>query len=139
MKSNLYRLVYHSRNCTGPGQEATVAEILARSRVNNSRMGVTGALLYRDGYFIQVLEGPCDAVEAVFERIQQDPRHDEVNLLMFGPVERRGFPVWSMEYLANPEAISNLFGAELVWDGMEVTAICDRLRAMAFEMVRQSA
>ena len=39
-----------------------VSEMLARSRGNNSRTGVTGLLVYHRGRFLQALEGPVAAV-----------------------------------------------------------------------------
>lgn len=42
--------------------------MLAKSRSNNVRDGISGMLLYRDGDFLQVLEGPEDKVRAAFDR-----------------------------------------------------------------------
>lgn len=101
MNEAVHRLVYYSRNrlpeaaMTGPA----IDEILAASRANNTRVGVTGALMFNAGCFGQVLEGPQDAVETTFERIQQDERHGDVLLLAFGPVPGRAFATWSMGYV----------------------------------------
>ena len=100
--SDLYRLVYTSRNHLEDGedeQNASVAGILALSKRNNARVGVTGALLFNAGSFAQVLEGPRAAVEATFERIQRDPRHSDVSVLQCEPVTARGFPNWSMAFI----------------------------------------
>jgi hypothetical protein len=59
-----------------------------------------GTLLFNRGCFAQVLEGPREAVERTFERIQRDPRHADVMPLEFAPVARRGFPSWSMAFVA---------------------------------------
>ncbi|WP_430245151.1 BLUF domain-containing protein [Neorhizobium sp. DAR64861/K0K2] len=75
MASGMYRLVYYSRNHIAHDEAvfaSNVDEILAKSRVNNERNEITGALLFNAGCFAQVLEGPLDRVEAAFERIQQD-------------------------------------------------------------------
>ncbi len=99
MTANLFRLVYCSRN-TILGQQgdpaAEVAGILATSRANNARDGVTGALLYSEGCFAQVLEGGLDAVERTFERIQCDPRHGDVVMLQVGRADGRLFGAWDM-------------------------------------------
>ena len=99
--STLYRLVYTSQNLLRGSDEqraAAIAEILAVSRRNNGRVGVSGALLFNGGSFAQVLEGPREAVEATFERIQRDPRHSEVSVLQCEAVAARGFPHWSMAF-----------------------------------------
>lgn len=100
-----YRLVYYSENRlsgrASPGSE--VESILASSRHNNALVGVTGALMFSGGYFVQVLEGTEEAVEATFERIQQDTRHGNVQLLAFEPVEEATFQDWSMAYVDHAE------------------------------------
>ena len=52
-----------------------VKQILAVSRINNERRDVTGMLLYRQGNFLQIIEGERDTVEALFKIIARDPRH----------------------------------------------------------------
>ena len=102
--SDIYRLVYTSRNLLTGGedeQQAAVAGLLAVSKRNNARVGVTGALLFNGGSFAQVLEGSRAAVEGTFERIQRDPRHSDVTVLQCEPVAARGFPNWSMGFVGN--------------------------------------
>ncbi len=99
MNTDLFRLVYCSRNMIpaqqgGPAVE--VGQILDASRLNNARDGVTGALLYSDGCFAQVLEGGLDAVQRTFERIQCDKRHGDVIVLQAGPADGRLFGMWNM-------------------------------------------
>ena len=99
---SIYRLVYYSRNHVAVDAatfSAEVDDILARSRDNNARDAITGALMFNAGCFSQVLEGPLDKVEAAFERIQQDERHGEVSLLSMEPVAARSFPNWAMGFV----------------------------------------
>lgn len=101
---DIYRLVYTSRNLLEGGEEeqkAAIAGLLAVSKRNNARVGVTGALLFNGGSFAQVLEGSRAAVEATFERIQRDPRHSDVAVLQCEPVAARGFPNWSMGFVGD--------------------------------------
>lgn len=102
MSKDLHRLVYYSRNRGAGAPEemaATIKHILAASRRNNARVGVTGALMFNAGCFAQVLEGPKAAVEHTFERIQQDERHSDVSVLSFGPVMEPAFDRWSMGFV----------------------------------------
>ncbi len=97
----LYRVLYCSRNSIPGTSEAIAADIraiLAVSRANNARDGITGGLLFSEGCFAQILEGPIAAVENTFERIQCDNRHGEVTVLQAGPIEAREFPDWSMGF-----------------------------------------
>jgi len=97
----LYSLAYFSRNAiTGPAadMQSAIAEILVSARRNNARHGVTGALLFSDGCFAQVLEGARADVELVFETIQCDPRHGDVTIMHLHEVEQRSFGEWSMAF-----------------------------------------
>ena len=57
-----------------------------------------GQLLFSADGFVQVLEGPTEAVERTFERIECDPRHAHVVILEAGPAAAREFQNWSMAY-----------------------------------------
>lgn len=113
MSDKLNRLVYYSRNRMNGEERAlrsAIDTILATSRRNNDEVGVTGALMFNAGCFAQVLEGPRDAVEEVFERIQQDDRHGDVSLLSFGPVGERAFPNWSMGFVGASTTEADSYG-----------------------------
>lgn len=147
MSQDLYRLVYYSRNRIAR-QPAVLAEeihaILRASRRNNSRVGITGALMFNAGCFGQVLEGPQAAVEAVFERIQQDERHGEVSLLSLAPAPARAFETWSMGFVGASVEDAAEFGqiaAESGYDPSRMTgdALFGALQALAIEEERPAA
>lgn len=101
MPETIYRMLYCSRNAMENHLDSQLEEvrtILQSSRRNNLRNGITGALLFNAGCFAQVLEGPIALVEATFEKIQRDCRHDNVTVLETGFVESREFPNWSMAF-----------------------------------------
>jgi hypothetical protein len=78
--------------------DATLSGILISARHFNRRDGITGALICREDIFLQLLEGPAEAVSAAFARIARDGRHIEVTLLQSGHVEERLFPQWDMQH-----------------------------------------
>ena len=109
-----HRIVYFSRNRIDGDDDARRGEIeniLARARRNNERANVTGALLFNSGGFAQALEGDIADLEAVFERIQCDPRHSDVLVLDYTPIETRRFENWSMAFIGDRHKDKRLFGA----------------------------
>ncbi len=97
----IYSLAYVSRSeiqKTDEDLESEIGKILESARLNNRLACITGALLFSDGWFAQILEGRQEAIENVFETIQGDPRHSNVTVLHFHPVPERSFPAWSMAY-----------------------------------------
>ena len=81
-------------------------EILEKSRPANAEAGITGMLLYKDGNFMQALEGEEPAVRELYARIRRDPRHLGIVTLVEGQREDRCFGDWSMGFqdLSAPEA-----------------------------------
>jgi hypothetical protein len=72
--------------------------LLHRARELNAQNGVTGMLLYKDGSFMQTLEGEPGKVRETYARIRQDPRHKDIQVLREGPIKSRTFDGWSMGF-----------------------------------------
>ena len=107
---SLFQIVYTS-TATEPFGKPELVELLKGSVRRNTQAGITGLLLYRDGTFMQVLEGEEAAVTALFAKISQDSRHHHVIPLIREPVEQRHFPNSAMAFrdLNSPE-LRNLPG-----------------------------
>ena len=74
------------------------SESAREAAVRNRRDDVTGLLLFNSRRFLQVLEGPKDAVERIFARIYDDSRHRGVVKLREGAIVAREFGQWAMAY-----------------------------------------
>ncbi len=72
--------------------------LLAKCHENNVSLGITGMLLYKDGNFMQILEGEEAEVRQLYSKIGNDPRHRGTIPLLEGHLEKRQFPVWSMGF-----------------------------------------
>ena len=90
----LYHSVYHSRRETL--SDGDLHDILETSQRNNTRAGLTGALVADDQYFLQVLEGPRDVLTRLLFSIAADPRHSDCQLALFDQAQHRHFDEWSM-------------------------------------------
>jgi hypothetical protein len=91
----LVRLLYASRAVPTVDQEE-LQNILRQSKRANPQLGITGLLCFSDGIFLQVLEGGRSAVNRLYGRIAADPRHTQVELLLYQEVSARRFAGWSM-------------------------------------------
>ena len=98
----MFFLVYVSAAVTW-FSEAELRALLMRSRATNAAAGITGMLLYKDGNFMQVLEGEESAVLTLQARIAADPRHRGMVTIDSGPLAARQFADWSMGF-ANLDA-----------------------------------
>ena len=101
----MFYLVYVSEAAESISKE-DLLDILAKSRRANAQAGITGMLLFKDGHFMQALEGEEAAVRDLYARIRRDPRHLRIVTLVEGRRGERIFGDWSMGFqdLGTPEA-----------------------------------
>ncbi|MEL6301561.1 MAG: BLUF domain-containing protein [Pseudomonadota bacterium] len=78
--------------------KARLDSLLRHSRRNNRKLDLTGLLLYEDGLFLQVLEGPPNALWELYEVIEADPSHTEVEKVAERPIRQREFGLWRMGF-----------------------------------------
>jgi len=97
MSMSLYQIMYIS-SVVGTVTSQQCAAIAQLSATNNRRDDVTGLLLFNGKRFLQVLEGPRDAVDRTFARIHADPRHRAVVKLREGSTDVREFGEWAMAF-----------------------------------------
>lgn len=84
-----------------------IVTILESSNRNNLPMDLTGVLFFQNGFFLQALEGPRSAVNQLYQRLLDDPRHDDVEVLSSTDIsdDRRLFGQWTMKNVA-PHLVS---------------------------------
>lgn len=91
------RQFLYASNTSRGLSDVVLEDILASSRKNNFRSGITGILLFIEGGFMQVLEGPGPAVSQTFDRISKDRRHWNTTVLLDRDAPRT-FSEWSMGF-----------------------------------------
>lgn len=91
----MIRLLYISHAAYGITEEQ-LKDILKSAHRNNSAAGLTGSLVHGGRLFMQVLEGPEQAVLRRYVKILDDPRHSDCTILHISPANDRIFENWSM-------------------------------------------
>lgn len=100
--AELHEVLYLSTLAPGAPIK-TVADIAARARPANEAADITGLLVFDGMQFCQHIEGPRKAVLALTERIRQDTRHVDVDILYHGPLAQRRFRCFGLGYTAVEE------------------------------------
>ena len=95
----LYRMLYSS-NAASPMTSADLEQILVDARSGNEARDVTGALIYVDGVFLQILEGERETVKELVASIGGDVRHAAMKVFHEAEIPERAFDDWRMAYLA---------------------------------------
>lgn len=93
----LKHLIYVS-TASYPMEDRDLVELLDVSRRNNQEEQLTGMLLYKDGTFMQVLEGEPAMLKKRYNVISRDSRHEDLMLLSDRSIETRSFGDWSMGF-----------------------------------------
>jgi len=88
-------LIYVSQSVK-PTSRKELEGIIDISRKFNRSNGITGCLLYQDGYYMQMLEGEREILFSLMEKIKANPLHRGVRLVIEGPTNRRFFMDWGM-------------------------------------------
>jgi len=90
----MLQIVYASRplDFSAP----SLLNLLLTARQFNTSNNITGALLYRDDIFMQMLEGDSAVIRNLMKRISKDERHTIVVPLVDRSVASRAFSRWEM-------------------------------------------
>ena len=102
--------IAYTSSANGAVSDDDLAGLLIRARERNARLKITGALLFRNGHFIKVIEGPERAVRTVFASIVANPLHRNIHLVADEEIAERRFPAWKMGY----HALVDLSGGEII-------------------------
>ncbi len=117
-----YQIMYSSQ-ATEPMTVTDLEEILTDARTGNQARNVTGALVYVDGVFFQIIEGDEAVVRNLMASIARDTRHHSVKVFYEAEVDVRAFESWRMAYLsATAEQLSK-------WAGLPGTSTVEELLA----------
>lgn len=95
----LISLLYVSRSQIAPEhEERAIADIITVAQSRNAHLNITGALVFTQEQFAQVLEGSAAAVHEVMGSIRHDHRHTNVNIVAVDQIPRRRFEDWVLAY-----------------------------------------
>ena len=98
----LFEIIYVSLASRDlPAEE--LVQLLDKARAHNASQGITGMMVYHRREFMQLLEGEQAAVQALYDRIAGDPRHQQLRRIWDGPIRERGFSDWGMAFVAPDE------------------------------------
>jgi hypothetical protein len=141
-ETRLCRLLYRSEAAI-PGSrqaiEAVVEGIVRSSGEANAAAGITGALVFASGTFIQALEGPVRSVEATFERICCDLRHRQLQLLAVATADSRVFADWAMVRSRPGVDLVRLYPATASEPQLQQASAAEAIRIMRIALLRGGA
>ncbi len=92
----LTTIIYRSHICDNVSFKSIEA-MVARANERNGQADVTGILLFNGTHFFQLIEGPEEKVQDIYQHICQDPRHYNLVELLCDYAPSRRFGKVGME------------------------------------------
>lgn len=133
MNEQILQIVYVSSS-TELLEESQLMSLLAEIREKNQRNNITGMLLYKDGDFMQAIEGPEHILVPLYEEIAEDDRHSQIIELIRQVKTKRDFGGWTMGYKQLTEKSEHLEGFNRFFD--EDVIINDESGNEALELMK---
>ena len=91
----MHQLIYTSEARPGLSED-DVSRIVQQACRNNPSGDITGFLVFQQGRFLQLIEGPLMALEMLMAQLAQDDRHSQLRILSRLAIAERSFPAWRM-------------------------------------------
>ncbi|MGB5944213.1 MAG: BLUF domain-containing protein [Leeuwenhoekiella sp.] len=105
----IHSIIYLSAANTTLGHE-NLKDLLKQTLYNNNARNITGFLLYKNQYFLQLLEGNKKDLRSLYKKITADSRHSNVIKLVDQTTQERTFA----SYLSGFEIFDNSHCEELL-------------------------
>ncbi|WP_412560429.1 BLUF domain-containing protein [Winogradskyella sp. MIT101101] len=93
-----YSVIYQSKS-QSHFAPMDIELMLMKAKRKNKRLKITGCIVYGDNKFIQLIQGPKDAIIDLYKEIKADKRHFKVTTLLEQSTEQKIWSDWSMAML----------------------------------------
>ncbi len=123
----MYQLIYVSSS-TGAFTREKFLDLAFVMSSQNAKIGITGMLVFKDGNFMEVLEGEESAVKELFGKITVDSRHTLVSVIQEGEISAREYPSWAMTFYDPSTEKYEHVGSPIQWQD-KIWAFIWELRA----------
>ena len=94
-ESALRRVMYLSQATQRLSQQE-IYKLCSTAASRNTRTGITGVLVCVAGCFMQVIEGPKQAIDELMGRLSKDKRHHQITVVVDEGITQRAFAEWNM-------------------------------------------
>tara|TARA_R110002074_G_scaffold257269_7_gene429767 strand:+ start:7520 stop:7936 length:417 start_codon:yes stop_codon:yes gene_type:complete len=91
----LRRIVYTSQ-ASEKFSKRSLLDLLHESRAFNAIDNISGVLMHKNGYFLQVIEGNSEVIDNLFKRLLKDSRHKKIKKVLDSTVNSCLFLNWAM-------------------------------------------
>jgi hypothetical protein len=109
---SFHRLAFYSKNETHFVDEESgefLAAVASACAKGNPEDSLTGALLFNQDYFVQVMEGDAASISKQLWALTNDQRHSTMTILVAEAVDSRLFDNWSVGFADSSDRSAALY------------------------------
>ncbi|SON54471.1 Sensors of blue-light using FAD [Hartmannibacter diazotrophicus] len=120
----LTRFTFYSENAVKNSNISSadhIKNILVTCSRNTLASGLSGALIFNDRHFVQVMEGERSMLTRSVLNIIKDERSRDVVLVKAAPISVRRFPGWTVGYAGHTEKLDAIYLKHGVTAGLDPT------------------
>lgn len=99
------RLAYYSKAAHSFDSSELIG-LAAEAARFNALDGITGVLFYSNGRFAQIFEGVDEAAHELLARLERDPRHTGLKVIIEEEIKDPLFTAWDMRLIKEDETNS---------------------------------
>ncbi|MEO0683347.1 MAG: BLUF domain-containing protein [Pseudomonadota bacterium] len=100
----LRQIMYRSRSLIG-GWGPELIDIARQGLRRNEAAGISSTLYHDESLFCQVLEGPSEALQPLLVRLEADPRHFNMRIIVDAPIPGRSDDAVGMRFIDGRHAV----------------------------------
>jgi len=97
-----------------------ILDILTQSWKFNHNSYISGMLVYDNGYFIQLIQGPIKTIDKLYARISNDTRHHSLKKIGEEKLHVRDCTGWGIGVFDGQEIAESIFQALDIGHGKEL-------------------
>lgn len=131
-----HQLIYQSRPAI-PITNQVLLDILNVSQLQNYKLKISGVLIFHNGAFMQLLEGGEKDVHDLYAKIQRDPRHAELKLLLDAPAPDRLMPTWVMGFSMSGNIDSAISDKDFHVPLADIQELCQNIDGVVGQLLRK--
>lgn len=131
-----HQLIYQSRPAV-PVTKQVLLDILNTSQLQNYKLRISGLLVFHNGAFMQLLEGGEKEVHDLYAKIQRDPRHADLQLLLDASAADRLMPTWVMGFGMSGNVDSAISDQDFHIPLADIKELCRNIEGRVGRIFRQ--
>ncbi|NNE31742.1 MAG: BLUF domain-containing protein [Winogradskyella sp.] len=132
-----YSVIYQSK-ADEKFSSKEIELMLMKAKRKNKRLRVTGCIVYANDKFIQLIQGPKDAIIDLYSAIKADKRHFSVTTLLEGGSQEKLWKDWSMAMLNFSGSSKQIMSSRILLESYFETANKAEKDSDAFKIFKEN-